>query len=125
MGPYYFKRAGEMKGFDFTLAFVLVTQPSFGQQAQTKLLGLREISFWVGHVAHGPGPPSPKALSTNLKLEEIWMHSLPSAAKRRPFLLHWALLKKIPITGCKNWGIAHHLKRAMHGRLGGGSTPLS
>ena len=27
------------------LTFVLVPQPTFGQQAQTKLLGLREISF--------------------------------------------------------------------------------
>ena len=42
-----------------TLTFVLVTQPAFGQQAQTKLLGLREISFSVGICdTRGRGPPA-------------------------------------------------------------------
>ena len=35
-------------------AFVLVPQPTFGQQAQTEFLGLREIGFWV---ATGHSPP--------------------------------------------------------------------
>ena len=39
------------------LTFVLVTQPTFGQQEQTKLLGLREISSWVGICdTRGQGP---------------------------------------------------------------------
>ena len=44
------------------MTFVLVPQPTFGQQAQTKLLGLREINFWAGGVIHeAPGPSSSKA----------------------------------------------------------------
>ena len=35
------------KNFGF-LTFVLVPQPTFGQQAQTKLPGLREVSCWEG-----------------------------------------------------------------------------
>ena len=44
---------------DVFLTFVLVPQPTFGQQAQMKLLGLWEISFWAG--AHGTRqfPPEP------------------------------------------------------------------
>ena len=40
-----------------TLTFVLVPQPTFGQQAQTKLLGLREISFWEGSCNTSPCSP--------------------------------------------------------------------
>ena len=43
----------------FLLPFtvVLVPQPTFGQQAQTELLELREIGFWMetyGKLGHGP-----------------------------------------------------------------------
>ena len=41
------------------LAFVLVPQPTFGQRAQTKLLRLREISFWEGACNTRPFPPQP------------------------------------------------------------------
>ena len=34
------------------LTFVLEPQPNFGQQAQTKLLDLREIRFWAGGLWH-------------------------------------------------------------------------
>ena len=47
-----------------TLAFVLVPQPTFGQQAQTELLVLREISCWEGACAtHGPYGPLSQWLS--------------------------------------------------------------
>ena len=32
----------------YHIIFVLVSQPTFGQQAQAKLLGLREFSCWEG-----------------------------------------------------------------------------
>ena len=41
------------------LTFVLVPQPASGQQAQANLLGLREISSWVGAGdKQGQGPPA-------------------------------------------------------------------
>ena len=41
------------------MTFVSVPQPTFGQQAQTKLLGLREIGCWEGACNARPCSPQP------------------------------------------------------------------
>ena len=60
------------------LTFVLVPQPTFGQQAQTKFLGLREISFWAGTCdTRGHGPPAHSFSLPFYTSEGAWPLGLP------------------------------------------------
>ena len=79
----------------FDLTFVLVSQPTFEQQAQTKSIGLRKISVWAGACNARPCSPQPNGLRFRLVLRKVPDVFLKKISQGNPFVLFHLLCIKM------------------------------